>query len=192
MGGEQKKMGRKGRCLYWNEKKHSGYPDQLRPRCGFLFQHSQSRSGGRHAQGIFVRQEPGSREANSLKLVSGTKSSSIRLKHRNSDNLRRHPPMKSPLLLKITVTITALSLLLSACGPSPSASLAKSDLQRVTSPDTPPNDIQALVDSNNTLAFDLYQSLKADAQGGNLFYSPYSISLALAMVYAGAGGETES
>ena len=78
--------------------------------------------------------------------------------------------MKSPLLLKITVTITALSLLLSACGPSPSASLAKSDLQRVTSPDTPPNDIQALVDSNNTLAFDLYRSLKADAQGGNLFY----------------------
>ena len=29
------------------------------------------------------------------------------------------------------------------------------------------------------------------AEGGNLFYSPYSISLALATAYEGAGGETE-
>ncbi|SVD91424.1 uncharacterized protein METZ01_LOCUS444278, partial [marine metagenome] len=35
----------------------------------------------------------------------------------------------------------------------------------------------------------LYQSLRSDAEG-NFFYSPYSISLALAMTYAGARGET--
>src|SRR3972149_421252 len=175
-------MGQQGRSLYWNEKNIQDTQTSYDRVAVFYFSirnpevEVATRS---HTQGIFVHQEPGSREANSLKLVSGTKSSSIRLKHRNSDNLRRHPPMKSPLLLKITVTITALSLLLSACGPSPSASLAKSDLQRVTSPDTPPNDIQALVDSNNTLAFDLYQSLKADAQGGNMSDSPYSIFLTL-------------
>jgi len=98
--------------------------------------------------------------------------------------------MKYPNLFKISVVSAALSLLLSACGPSPSASIAKSDLQRVTAPDTPPGDIPALVDNNNAFAFDLYRSLKT--QDENLFYSPYSISLALAMTYAGARGATES
>jgi serpin B len=45
-----------------------------------------------------------------------------------------------------------------------------------------------LVDGNSAFAFDLYQVLRDAA--GNLFYSPYSISLALAMTYTGARGET--
>lgn len=96
--------------------------------------------------------------------------------------------MNSPLFFKLSVAFLALSLLLSACGPS--ASIAKSDLQRVTAPETPPGDIQALVENNNKFAFDLYGSLQT--QDGNLIYSPYSISLALAMTYAGTRGETES
>jgi serpin B len=98
--------------------------------------------------------------------------------------------MKTPLLFQISVISAVLSLILSACAPSASASIAQSNLQRVTSPDAPPDQIQALVENNNTFAFDLYQSLQA--QDGNLIYSPYSISLALAMTYAGARGETES
>lgn len=98
--------------------------------------------------------------------------------------------MNVPLLLKIPITVMIFSLLLSACGPSASASIAKSDLARVTSPNVSPNDVQVLVDNNNTFAFDLYRSLRS--QGGNLIYSPYSISLALAMTYAGARGQTES
>ncbi len=50
-------------------------------------------------------------------------------------------------------------------------------------------DISELVRGNSTFAFDLYQNLK-DADG-NLFYSPHSISMALAMPYVGARGETE-
>jgi len=96
--------------------------------------------------------------------------------------------MKIPLCLKVSIGITALSLLVSACGPS--ASIAKSDLGRVTLPAASPSDIQALVQNNNAFAFDLYQSLQT--QNGNLIYSPYSISLALAMTYAGARSETES
>ena len=65
----------------------------------------------------------------------------------------------------------------------------RSEKQRVTSPDLAPSDIRDLVAGNSAFAFDLYQALSAE--DGNLFYSPYSISLALAMTYAGARGETE-
>ena len=51
-------------------------------------------------------------------------------------------------------------------------------------------DAAALVDGNSAFAFDLFQALRA--QDGNLFYSPHSISQALAMTYAGAGGRTAS
>ncbi len=47
-----------------------------------------------------------------------------------------------------------------------------------------------LVNGNSAFALELYASLsKAE---GNLFFSPYSISTALAMTYAGARGETEA
>lgn len=50
-------------------------------------------------------------------------------------------------------------------------------------------DLQTVVKSNSSFAFDLYQELKDEK--GNLFFSPYSISTALAMTYAGARGQTE-
>ncbi len=46
----------------------------------------------------------------------------------------------------------------------------------------------ALVKGNGTFAVDLYVHLRPNE--GNLFFSPYSISTALAMTYAGARGET--
>jgi len=96
--------------------------------------------------------------------------------------------MKSPLFLKLATVLACLSLLLSACGPS--ASIAQSDLKRITSPSVPLDEIHGLTDQNNAFALDLYQALRS--RDGNLVYSPYSISLALAMTYAGAREETES
>lgn len=46
-----------------------------------------------------------------------------------------------------------------------------------------------VANDNNAFALDLYAKLKAEP--GNLFFSPYSISAALAMTYAGARGDTE-
>src|SRR6266545_50040 len=97
--------------------------------------------------------------------------------------------MKTSSPNKLFSTILALAILLSACS-GPSASVAKSNLPRVKSPNIPSSDSQALVDGNNAFALDIYQTLRT--QDGNLILSPFSISLALGMTYAGARGETES
>ncbi len=75
------------------------------------------------------------------------------------------------------------------CGQPVSSEVLWSDKPRNISPAIDMTELTTLVDGNNTFAFNLYQVLKqAD---GNLFYSPYSISMALAMTYAGARGKTE-
>jgi len=128
--------------------------------------------------------------------------------------------MKS--LKSVLMTIAALAILVSACAPAasiptatpsateffdpfnpptatptetlipitPSAKLAQVNVARDTSPSVPTEDLQALVRGNNAFAFDLYHSMSGEQS--NMVFSPYSISLALAMAYAGARGETES
>jgi len=53
---------------------------------------------------------------------------------------------------------------------------------------TPKASEQVVVKGNNEFALELYAKLRE--REGNLFFSPYSISTALSMTYAGAGGET--
>ena len=50
------------------------------------------------------------------------------------------------------------------------------------------DDVKTLVRGNNEFAFDLYQRLSQEK--GNVVFSPYSISTALAMTYGGARGKT--
>lgn len=69
------------------------------------------------------------------------------------------------------------------------AEVLKSGRQRIAAPTTDAGDLTTLTRDNSALAFKLYQLLKD--QEGNIFYSPHSISLALAMTYAGARSETE-
>lgn len=52
-----------------------------------------------------------------------------------------------------------------------------------------PTNERILVQDNSAFAMDLYQKLCAS--DGNIFFSPYSISTALAMTYGGARGNTE-
>ncbi|MDG1894358.1 MAG: serpin family protein [Fuerstiella sp.] len=51
-------------------------------------------------------------------------------------------------------------------------------------------EVSGIVEGGNRFAFDLYRQLRS--QKGNLFFSPGSISTALAMTYAGAAGKTEN
>ena len=50
-------------------------------------------------------------------------------------------------------------------------------------------DVSGIVEGGNRFAFDLYEQLRS--KDGNLFFSPSSISMALAMTYAGAAGDTD-
>ncbi len=68
--------------------------------------------------------------------------------------------------------------------------VAASELPRETDVDVPDEDLLALVEGNTAFALALYEHLRAEE--GNLIYSPHSISLALAMTYAGARGDTEA
>lgn len=63
-----------------------------------------------------------------------------------------------------------------------------SELSREDQGDFPLDELAGLADGNTAFALDLYQQLAS--REGNLFYSPYSISAALAMTYAGAEGNT--
>lgn len=47
-----------------------------------------------------------------------------------------------------------------------------------------------LVQGNNTFALRLYEAIADESESGNVLFSPYSVSQALAMVYAGAEGAT--
>jgi serpin B len=83
-----------------------------------------------------------------------------------------------------------LMLSLASCGSPAAGQVIKSDKERDEAPSITTDDLATLVSGNNDFAFNLYQELRNN--DGNLFYSPYSISLALAMTYAGARGDTET
>lgn len=93
--------------------------------------------------------------------------------------------MKNLLLLVLAVAVV---FGLAGCAPAASADVLKSDKERIATPVVSSSDMTTLVNGNSEFAFNLYQALKN--KDGNIFYSPYSISLALAMTYAGARGET--
>jgi serpin B len=90
------------------------------------------------------------------------------------------------------LSIVLAALLLAACQPSmPGGQFVQADLPRVESPDVSDAQVAQLVAGHQAFAYDLYRALAA-GKDGNLIYSPYSISLAFSMLYAGARGEAEA
>ena len=88
------------------------------------------------------------------------------------------------------ILVSAITLIvgLVGCAPAASADEVRSSEPRVTPASLPVNEIAELVDGNNAFALDLYRQVGTG--NDNLFFSPYSISVALAMTYAGARDET--
>jgi serpin B len=77
-----------------------------------------------------------------------------------------------------------LFALLAACTSSPDVLTARKIPAALAS------DVDAIVQANNAFACDAYAQLRL--QPGNLFFSPFSISTALAMIDAGAAGDTDA
>jgi serpin B len=92
--------------------------------------------------------------------------------------------------LYVTVISAALVATLGCSAPEVTAQVVKSDKPRDTAPKTTAGSVNALVDGNSAFALSLYQSVRTTE--GNIFFSPYSISEAMAMTWAGARGQTES
>ncbi len=104
--------------------------------------------------------------------------------------------MKTVLLGLALVSVAACSV--AAVSPTPASDpaadppTALSTKSRIMAPAVAPADSAALASGNRQFATDLYQTLVADPAfaKANVFFSPHSISLALAMTYAGARGNT--
>jgi len=106
--------------------------------------------------------------------------------------MERHMMKKN--LLQITIQ-AGLLICLAGCsviaGSIPGGSNSQelvSELPRTDVSGTTGDDLNQLATADRTFALDLYHQL--ETMDGNLFYSPYSISSALAMTYAGAEGKT--
>ena len=72
------------------------------------------------------------------------------------------------------------------------AQFVRSSLALETEPDVSQDERAQLTRDNRDFAFDLYAELAATRPGENVSISPYSISVALAMTYAGAAGTTQA
>ena len=102
--------------------------------------------------------------------------------------------------MKHVALVLIAATLLIACGsltpatpstPLTDATLVKAQVARLDSPTVTDAQVTELVQGNTTFALDLYKTVTKH-NNTNLIYSPYSISLAFSMVYAGAQRETEA
>jgi len=65
-----------------------------------------------------------------------------------------------------------------------------SDEIRVDNSGATSEGVNAVVNANNQFAFDLYSRFKGESKAQNIFFSPYSIMVALTMTYEGAREKT--
>ena len=109
-----------------------------------------------------------------------------------SPSRRRRPFATRRRLLALggAALVGSLAGCTAASGGGTEPTVLAADRSRET-PDAPEDDLAELVRENAGFALDLLRQ-QTDGGAGNLFFSPYSVSLALAMTWAGARGDTET
>ena len=101
---------------------------------------------------------------------------------------------KSKLLLA-----TGLAFLFLGCNSSTTeeqnsngeTNIVESKLKRNLTPQSSKDEQKSLAKENNDFAFEMFKEFR-ERESDNIFFSPYSISTALVMTYAGAKGETKT
>jgi serpin B len=88
----------------------------------------------------------------------------------------------------VLASILALGVLATGCTDMPGTTAEEPDSP--AGQETTADAVSSVVAGNNRFAFDLYRILANDSASDNLFFSPYSISSALAITYEGARGTT--
>ncbi len=95
-------------------------------------------------------------------------------------------------MTRLALSLAVLSVLVLACGPAPEP--GDGGPTGPSNCGTPPvadaGTASAVAAGNGQFATDLFGQLAAQADGGNVFASPFSVSAAFGMVYAGAAGTT--
>jgi serpin B len=101
--------------------------------------------------------------------------------------------------MKLRLSFAFAAVLLVSCtsespppqsGPRAPGQEVASSLSRDTAPDTTAGELAQLSGDNAAFGWELYREIVKD--GENLFFSPHSISVALAMTWAGARSNTET
>jgi serpin B len=103
--------------------------------------------------------------------------------------MKKHPRVLIGFtcLILIVINLVACETLRK---PVASQKVLMSQIKRDTAPMVTLVDSRELVRDNSAFALDFYKAVRG--QDGNLVFSPYSLSLALAMTYAGAAGDTQA
>lgn len=115
----------------------------------------------------------------------------------------KHLPVNIPSMNHATIAVLAMAslilafIILTGCtgqDATPEASLPAQETTAATTPTpgSPTDGQKSVVDANNQFALDLYKNLAEDPKYSeeNIFFSPFSISSALAITYEGARGDT--
>ncbi|HOW83442.1 MAG TPA: serpin family protein [Spirochaetota bacterium] len=101
--------------------------------------------------------------------------------------------MKTEIRLTAALMVLLLTSFTLSCDSSSennetSLSYLTSELDRNLNPDASPDEKSALIAGNTDFAFEMFAQLTDSDE--NIIYSPYSLSLAMAMVWGGAAGNT--
>lgn len=135
-----------------------------------------------------VAMEPGEGERAPLSIetaagIATAKGTEFYVGNHSIENSKKEEKMKTPNTMRVLV----LSGVVTLTNPFGTVAGEANDLL-VATPDSAP--VKETVKANSQFAVDLYKQVSKENEGKNIFFSPYSISSALAMTAEGARGET--